>query len=1431
MIRIGRPVLGLLVLIGATVLGADDGAPFVVRLAFRVDKGAGRNDVLQLQAGTSAARFTVEVARKRLALATPSGKPVSARTNLAVGDHELLLRVRPDSACVVLDGARQLRVPTSPPTGRVRAAAVPGEGIVPVGAPRVQRLGEIQFGDDFTRGVDAAPLWQTLAGHFALSASRTPGSSQGAFEFWGVAPGGGRGLAVAKGSQWFWDDCEIGVSGKGSADSAWGLVYDFADPENWRAVVVDPRAGSVRAIARENGRERVVHSENLPVRAGQWYRATVAMYDGHVAAFLNGHRLVSDEDARLTGGRIGLLVETAKGGEQGASFDDLTVQSLASLPSDWVPTQPLGPSETSWADFSQKDFSADPFMTQWAHPRSFWDRQADGLVWFRSRFFHDARFHWRREKGQRTIWPLQAALFADPDQPKSGYRLKVETARVSLMRSGKEVASAARATASVEELSFSVSAGEVQVAIDGSQALAWRDSAPIESGWAGASLGPMHGLQVERPEWRDSARVESTHRIDYGFDLAPVAWESPDATWQATHRWACVPKWSFFGGRGEAAGNGLEHANATLWNLRRFQGDVDIELFLAPMEGTPQRVHFASPANINVVFAAADGNYDSGYLLNFGLYDTPTRLFRAGKEVANWDGRVLPGLRRQPMPFYHRVTRVWQQIRIQRRGSRLLIDVAKHDGDARYLGLERVFDVQDDAPLTGDRLGVWSYGPNGLAVARATVSFAASPGMVPMTPVAAPAPAKGAPKNVRTAVNPVSGGSNPIWLQDLPADLARTGLLECPVRISAGQRTSLFVHLRGQVAELVLTGPDAHRDSTVPLGRGLPESYSPGTWQTVRVDLGTALRSQFPTGPLVPTAIALDSPCTSSAEVAGLGTNHAGSFVQIGTPTWRVHTPEAKLARTLALRVRGIEPLAPTWSTLGGSDGAVVYHETDDSIRLFNRRVGGPAGAVMDWGPFAVDAFPRLVFDYRLPADVESNLLVDAGGQRFEIRATGTDNTWPVIGAIPDFRADGQWHHAEVDLQALLAPRFPAEPATVERLMWADTKRMSTPRLAYWFRNVALVPVVDAAHGLDVTGVGAGIRALSHVLDTGSSTVPPPKATVEGTTLHIGNLDKATFLHVRPEYADGKWGSTLHLPLTTGTVADEAPAPGPQGAGALLSPWITYLPSDRLCYNDFESAAEGDGLERVLGQFRIRRGAWVDLVREPSAGTAPAHCVQFTNLAPSSFFSGYFRVAPWNLERWPRIAFDYKFEQPGCNLNLSLLVHEAMTIVEWTGPNRPGNYFHDAVVGHLPEARQDGAWHHVEFDLRDMVRRTRFPNAATRGRILASELSCWATNRHGGGYVNPNAARVRIDNFTIFSPRGVAPEFRWMVPGPGPAPTGYATVLDQKPDTVPGEKVNTTAPVRRYQDVAPGRYWFHVRARYADGRWGPAGHRQIEVRP
>jgi len=392
---------------------------------------------------------------------------------------------------------------------------------------------------------------------------------------------------------------------------------------------------------------------------------------------------------------------------------------------------------------------------------------------------------------------------------------------------------------------------------------------------------------------------------------------------------------------------------------------------------------------------------------------------------------------------------------------------------------------------------------------------------------------------------------------------------------------------------------------------------------------------------------------------------------------------------------------------------------------------------------------------------------------------------------------------------------------------------MSTRQdLAYWIDDFCRVPAIDPARPTSFRlrlSTDEPVAAYSHIVDNAPTTTPPSSPTGKGGELTLTGPPAGRFLHIRAQSKGGAWTEPLHLPIVPGKLAPpDKPRPSQQAASPPPAPFVSYIPSDRLCRNEFEWVKNPEYPEQHVGEFCARREAWV-LRCEDDAATGSG-CVEFLNLGSSGFYSGYFRTSAWDPGRWPRVAFDYKFEQRGCALNLSMLANEAMTIVEWTGANRRGNYFSDSVIGRTEWARQDGKWHHVEFDLLDMLLKTRFTDPQIRGEITVAELSTWATSHSYGTYTNPLGARVKIDNFTISSPRGRNPAFVWRVHAPGKM-KGYSYAFDQTPTTIPPEKVRTQAERAELTDVEPSTWYFHVRACDQEGRWSDTTHREIEIKP
>jgi len=630
--------------------------------------------------------FRIELRRRgvRVLRLRAHGSPRRIFTHsvrLARGRHEFMVRMAHGEARFILDSTQIGKAPGAP-TGRVRVHFSASRAFQLDERPRIQRLGQIVFGDDFSRMETNAGIWQPISGEFGVNAARDPSTSQDAFQYYGRCPGG-RGISLAASSQWFWTDYRAGVSGRWvGGPGAWGIVFSADSADRYYAVRWRHSAdgsGTVQLLHVVRGRDAVLEERPLRCTPEQWNRMDVVLYGTRAAAYVNGVRVLEAHDPSLTGGRIGLLAE----GKDPVFFDDVRVSSIqAPLPASAPLPEPFGPNEQPWCDFSKKSFFKDPYMLQWSHPRTLWRELPGGPPrerLFRTVCFHDLRFRWADPDHPLSIdehRPVRVALFATDDgkDRKSGYRFTITGKQVVLERNGVPAARAVvEKVRELKSIECIADAGRIACLLNDRSAIEWRDPEPIQRGFLRAELGPVFDLPpgagasaLHWRDWRDHASVTSSHRLDYNFDFAATAWRVHSGVWQTTNRWACVPLWSFFAGRGRPGIPGVEHENCLIWCRRAFPGDFDLELFLSPLEGTPQRVHFSVPVTLNVAFCADGLQLDSGYVLVFGTYDLPTRLYSKGRLLAENRSRIIPLLRREPMRCYCRLTRPWQHIRIRR---------------------------------------------------------------------------------------------------------------------------------------------------------------------------------------------------------------------------------------------------------------------------------------------------------------------------------------------------------------------------------------------------------------------------------------------------------------------------------------------------------------------------------------------------------------------------------------------------------------------------------------------------------------------------------------------------------------------------------------------------------------------------------------------
>lgn len=229
------------------------------------------------------------------------------------------------------------------------------------------------------------------------------------------------------------------------------------------------------------------------------------------------------------------------------------------------------------------------------------------------------------------------------------------------------------------------------------------------------------------------------------------------------------------------------------------------------------------------------------------------------------------------------------------------------------------------------------------------------------------------------------------------------------------------------------------------------------------------------------------------------------------------------------------------WATRG-EGGAIVERDTAlaatgrASVRLTCPATAAPFGAWIRQTSFDAARYPVISFDYRVSPQVRTNFLVGFQGGTFDIKFTDHDNVMPRLGAVPNVIADNQWHHANIDLGAMLrAARPGAANYRVDWLALSDTGWMGNARgVQYWFDNFQFVPVTKAApvHATVTLKDVTGLQAVSWVEDDHPNTIPPATAK-PATPLELSGKGRV-WLHVRAQNGAGQWSAPVHIPLTLG---------------------------------------------------------------------------------------------------------------------------------------------------------------------------------------------------------------------------------------------------------------------------------------------------------
>lgn len=287
-------------------------------------------------------------------------------------------------------------------------------------------------------------------------------------------------------------------------------------------------------------------------------------------------------------------------------------------------------------------------------------------------------------------------------------------------------------------------------------------------------------------------------------------------------------------------------------------------------------------------------------------------------------------------------------------------------------------------------------------------------------------------------------------------------------------------------------------------------------------------------------------------------------------PPTLVGLPPAKLACDFETDLGPVRP----W----GVDAGVALRRSRNGPRTGewclearSTKLGGLFGVSLGAVPYEASRYPVLEFDYRIPRELRVDLVVAVDGRRRVIKFTDNDETWPIVGRVGAL-ADGEWHHATVDLGDLLAKSFGrGSPLVVTDLAFASSGWPGNRQgLSWWLDDLKLSAAVDV-HRLprDLalrSSDESGVAGFAWLLDGSPATEPPAEmrsADLPGALTQLAG--KLAWLHVAAVDGAGNRSGSRSLPLRLVTgddrqppVADSpAPAAGERACPAAISVKLT----------------------------------------------------------------------------------------------------------------------------------------------------------------------------------------------------------------------------------------------------------------------------------
>lgn len=468
-----------------------------------------------------------------------------------------------------------------------------------------------------------------------------------------------------------------------------GVVFGYLGPTDYYLFRWGEEAGEGEGAVQELlrvtlGGTAVLDRRPAPLEAGRHYRIAATTDRAYLSVEVDGALALEAADvSRPSAGRGGFML-TGNRASRGA-FDNLEVIFLD------PPAEPVSITE---------QFAREDSMANWARPAASWLRAGAGLVRYSLPVWGDFALRIALPPHGRIRRDWSAALVP------AGEGEGLDEAPAVLTVAGAPGVEELTVTAGEEVCLAQAGQDALLVTFRRRGACVIADVDGVPAAWARAADGdaaPAVGLRLSAPPFTlNDVTLTSPNIIDEAFATAPTDWIPAAGAWDISDRWHCSPQWSWLCGR--------DAETPLLWHKHHFVGDIVFEFWAAMMMDLTEAPHYKHPSDLNGVLYGDGRDIASGYAFVFaGDNNTLGKLLRRGEAVAESKDLVFIN----PVGANSQFHNLWFHCRAERTGSRL-----------RFSGAGKPpLEYDDDTPLPGGHVGIWTHQGNGILVARARIAF------------------------------------------------------------------------------------------------------------------------------------------------------------------------------------------------------------------------------------------------------------------------------------------------------------------------------------------------------------------------------------------------------------------------------------------------------------------------------------------------------------------------------------------------------------------------------------------------------------------------------------------------------------------------------------------------------------------------------------